>query len=206
VYGLEASPCDRISARGIIGRREPRQRVLNEAELRMIWEATESLRFPFGPFIQLLLITEQRRAEVSDTRWSEINLDAALWTIASERMKGGIAHEVPLSGTALDLIKSAPRFNGPFVFSTTSGARPISGFSKMKARLDAVMPDVAPWRLHDLRRTVRTGLVLCPSRATYANWSLLTRNLACTESMTCTRTATKSAGRSNYGPTSCERL
>jgi integrase len=77
-------------------------------------------------------------------------------------MKGRAAHEVPLSGLALDIIKSLPRFTGPFVFSTTGGERPISSFSKAKSRLDAAAPGVAPWRIHDLRRTVRTGLGALP--------------------------------------------
>jgi len=162
VYGLEKSPCDRISARGLIGGREPRQRLLNEAELRTIWQATAALGFPFAPFVQLLLVTGQRRAEVSDMQWAEINLDAALWTIPGDRMKGRVAHEVPLPGVALDIIKSLPRFTGPYVFSTTGGVRPISGFSKAKARLDALTPGITPWRLHDLRRTVRTGLGALP--------------------------------------------
>ena len=75
-----------------------------------------------------------------------------------ERMKGDAAHEVPLSQAAVEILKGLPRFTGSHVFSTTGGKRPISGFSKMKTRLDELMPDVAPWRFHDLRRTMRTGL------------------------------------------------
>jgi integrase len=161
-YGLEKSPCDRISARGLIGRREPRQRLLNEAELRTIWQATAALGFPFAPFVQLLLVTGQRRAEVSDMQLAEINLDAAIWTIPADRMKSGAAHEVLLPSMALDIIKGMPRFAGPYVFSTTGGVRPISGFSKAKARLDALTHGITPWRLHDLRRTVRTGLGALP--------------------------------------------
>jgi integrase len=95
-------------------------------------------------------------------QWAELNLDAALWTIPAPRMKGGAAHEVPLSRLALEIIKSLPRFTAPFVFSTTGGERPISSFSKAKSRLDAAAPGMAPWRIHDLRRTVRTGLGALP--------------------------------------------
>lgn len=91
-----------------------------------------------------------------------INIETALWTIPAPRMKGGAAHEVPLSGLALEIIKSLPRFAGPYVFTTTGGERPVSGFSKAKARLDAGAPGMAPWRMHDLRRTVRTGLGALP--------------------------------------------
>jgi integrase len=162
VSGLESSPCDRISARSIIRRREPRQRVLNDAEVRTVWEVSGALGFPLSPFIRLLLITGQRRAEVADMQWAEVNLDVALWTIPPCRMKGGAAHEVPLSGLALEIIKSLPRFAGLYVFTTTGGDRPISSFSKAKSRLDAAAPGMAPWRMHDLRRTVRTGLGALP--------------------------------------------
>jgi integrase len=76
-----------------------------------------------------------------------------------------------LSPMALDLLKSLPSFKGEFIFTTTSGKRPISGFSKTKARLDGIIAElreedaegaeVAPmqrWTYHDLRRTVRTRL------------------------------------------------
>ena len=160
--GLESSPCDRISARSIIRHREPRQRVLNADEVRAVWQASRALGFPFSPFIRLLFITGQRRAEVADMQWGELNLQTALWTIPAPRMKGGAAHEVPLSSPALDIIKSLPRFPGQYVFTTTGGERPISGFSKAKSRLDAAAPGMPPWRLHDLRRTVRTNLGALP--------------------------------------------
>ena len=53
-----------------------------------------------------------------------------------------------------------PRFAaGDYIFSTTAGRRPIGAFSQAKARLDqALAGEVAPWRAHDLRRTMRTGL------------------------------------------------
>jgi integrase len=86
-----------------------------------------------------------------------------LWTIPPERMKGDTAHEIPLPPGAVEILKRLPRFTGPYVFSTTSGARPISGFSKMKLRIDAATEEpIAPWRFHDARRTMRTGLGALP--------------------------------------------
>jgi integrase len=92
-----------------------------------------------------------------------------LWTIPLERMKGDVGHEVPLSPMAIELLEALPSFKGDFIFTTTSGKRPISGFSKAKARLDESIAglreedangaEVAPmprWTFHDLRRTVRT--------------------------------------------------
>jgi integrase len=93
----------------------------------------------------------------------ELDLERALWVIPAERMKTGTAHEVPLPAMAVEILKNLPRWTGPFLLSTTGGARPISGFSKFKSRLDAAMAEpVAPWRFHDLRRTMRTGLAALP--------------------------------------------
>lgn len=73
-----ASPCDRLRAPP---RPEPRDRVLEDQKLRAIWEASESLGYPFGPIVRLLMLTAQRRAEVAGMAWSEIDLEAAAWRI-----------------------------------------------------------------------------------------------------------------------------
>lgn len=86
-------------------------------------------------------------------QWAEIR--GAWWEIA-EPTKSDVAQRVPLSTLALELLDAAPRFEGPYVFSTTAGDRPISGFSKAKARLDAAS-GVTGWRFHDIRRTVSTA-------------------------------------------------
>ncbi len=162
-YGLETSPCTGIKTSEIIGKKEPRQRVLNDAEIRAVWTAAESLGYPAAPFIRMLLITGQRLREVAEMRWAEIDLEKALWTIPPERMKGDAAHAIPLSPIAVEILKILPRFTGPYVFTTTGGTRPIGGFSKMKLRIDAAMKEtIAPWRFHDARRTMRTGLGALP--------------------------------------------
>jgi integrase len=117
-----------------------------------------SLGYPAAPFVHLLLLTGQRLREVAGMTWNEIGIDAALWTIPPERMKGDAAHEVPLSTAAVDILKGLPRWSGPFVFSNTDGSQPISGFSKLKEKIDSALPGLAAWRFHDLRRTMRTGL------------------------------------------------
>jgi len=160
VYGLESSPCDRIFAKDLIGQAAPRDRVLADNELAAIWHATDTLGVPFGPFVRMLMITGQRRSEVAQATWGEIDLDNALWTIPPERMKGDAAHLVPLSPPAVKLLRELhkTRGAGEFVFMTTDGKLPISAFSQNKVRLDGMLESVAPWRFHDLRRTVRTGL------------------------------------------------
>jgi integrase len=160
---IETSPCAGIKISDLAGRKEPRQRVLNDVEIRALWKATEGLSYPAAPFVRLLLLTGQRLREVAEAQWQEFDLEKALWTIPPERMKGGAAHEVPLARTTVEILGKLPRWTGPFVFSTTGGERPISGFSKLKLKIDAAIAEpIAPWRFHDLRRTMRTGLGALP--------------------------------------------
>jgi integrase len=167
LYAIQTSPCDRMRIGDFIGAREPRQRVLTDHELRLVWQASQHLGYPNGPFVRMLILTGQRLREVANMDWAEVDLDKALWTLPGKRMKGNIPHEVPLSPPAKELIVGLPRFGGSkagnFVFSTTSGRRPISGFSKIKERIDAFIEQelsaaLPAWRFHDLRRTMRTHL------------------------------------------------
>ena len=162
-YGLETSPCDRVKPSTLIGAKQPRQRVLSDAELAAVWNNSEALGYPFGPLYQLLLLTGARKSEVADARWSEFDLKKKIWTVPPERFKSNASHLIPLSDQALTIIEALPRFTkGDHLFTTTYGAKPVSGFSKGKAQLDKLMKDdigtIAPWVIHDIRRTVRTRL------------------------------------------------
>jgi integrase len=151
-----------ISVHPLVGLKKPgtersRDRVLTDVELKSFWHATGDLGFPFGPAFQLMALTGQRRGEVVGMRWSQLNIDQAAWTIPAEIAKNGRAHEVPLSATALDIIRALPRFVSSDLVFTTTGASPISGFGRAKDRLDFLM-EAREWRLHDLRRTVASGM------------------------------------------------
>jgi integrase len=153
---IERSPFDRLKTAAIHGAPEARDRVLSDDELRAVWRAAEATFYPYGPLVRLLLLTGQRRDEIAGARWSEIDLDAGLLTIPAERMKGKVAHTVPLTPAAVAILESLPRLaKGDYLFS---GDRPFSGFSKAKKRLDQAIGGIAPFTLHDLRRTVRTRL------------------------------------------------
>lgn len=155
-----------------------RDRVLPRKELTLVWKAAEVLGVYPAAFVKLLILTAQRRSEVSDMTWGELDLPQRLWVIPAERSKNGIAHQVPLSDQAVEVLTALPRMNSAFVFPAHRAHggrdRPISGFNKIKARLDRrvaelaveagdVGPDgqanVKPWRLHDLRRTAATGMI-----------------------------------------------
>ncbi|MGW9821400.1 integrase [Methylorubrum extorquens] len=138
---------------------ESRDRVLTEAELAAIWKACGN--DDYGVMVKLLLLTAQRRDEVGGMADGEVDLAAALWTIPGERTKNGRPQEVPLSSSALDLIVQKPRLAGrTLMFGRGSGS--FSGWSQSKRRLDGRIADgevhVAPWRLHDLRRTAATTM------------------------------------------------
>ena len=163
VYGLETSPCDRLHPAKLIGPKEPRQRVLTDRELTALWRATEKLGYPFGPLYRLLLLTGARKNEVAGLSRSEIDLDEKLWSVPPERFKSKTTHLVPLTAPAIAVIEVLPNFGkGDHLFSTTFGEKPVSGFSKSKDKLDALMAGeigtLPPWRVHDIRRTVRTRL------------------------------------------------
>jgi integrase len=167
---VEYSPCAGIRINELVGKQESRQRVLSDIEIRELWQAAGSLGYPAAPFVRMLLLTGQRLREVAEAKWNEFDLDNALWVIAPQRMKTGTAHEVPLAPLAIEILKSLPRWaSGSFVFSTTSGERPISSFSIMKLRLQAALKEpIADWRFHDLRRSMRTNLGALPVPANVA--------------------------------------
>jgi integrase len=137
----------------------PRDRVLNDDEIRAIWQHSATEDYPFGPFLKLLLMTGQRRTEVSAMRWSELNLDECIWELPASRVKNGRLHIVPLPLQVVDLLRSLSRFlDSDFVFTTT-GRSAISGFGRLKERIEATLPENTPdWRFHDFRRTASTGM------------------------------------------------
>jgi integrase len=137
-------------------RRTRRDRVLSDDEIRAIWQACDHVGWPFRDFVRLALMLGQRREEIAAMEWTELDLKRQLWVIPAERYKTRVEHAVPLPASAVELICSMPRLCDRFVFSTAPGTH-FSGFSKLKARLDE-LSGVSGWRIHDLRRTMRTNL------------------------------------------------
>ena len=89
-----------LNAKDLIGAKKPRQRLLRDEELALIWRAAAQAPYPDGPYIQLLLLLGARRSELGQAAWSEIDLDRALWTIPPTRMKSGEGHCVPCLSAA----------------------------------------------------------------------------------------------------------
>jgi integrase len=132
-----------------------RDRVLTNDEIVLFWKATEQVSQPFGPLLRLLLLTGCRLNEIAMARRSELSDDEEVLTIPAERSKNHRAHAIFLSPLAREQLASVYTV-GDLIF-TTNGITPVSGWSKMKRRLDEEM-GIPPWRLHDIRRTVASGL------------------------------------------------
>lgn len=135
-----------------------RDRVLSDMEASLIWKQSGSGHY--AAIIRLLLLTGQRREEVAAITWSEIDLVKGLWSLPKTRTKNKRAHDVPLSEPAIAILEGLPRQpERDLVFGDGKGA--FSGWSKCKERFDERLKAAgmtAPWRLHDLRRTVATGM------------------------------------------------
>lgn len=163
-----------------------RDRVLTDEELAEVWRGTQTIGEPFGPFFRLLILTGQRRSEVAAMSWAELDRSSTTWTIPVDRAKNGVAHIVPLNRQVVDELDRLAKVVSDdteervwpktgFVLTTT-GKTPISGMTKAKAAIDAAIykarrgdrehgqhqddehaEPMAPWRIHDLRRTLATG-------------------------------------------------
>ena len=132
---------------------EARERVLEDDELRAVWAATER-GGSFNLIVRMLVLTGQRLNEVAGMRWSELSADMTYWTIPGARAKNDANSIVPLSPMAQEMLRGVER-RAELVFPGLGGV--FNGWSKAKAALDR-SSGVTDWRLHDLRRTVATGL------------------------------------------------
>jgi integrase len=159
------------------------KRVLADDEIRDIWTVlslpkddvgADDIPDCFARLQRCLFYAAARRTEAAQMNWPEIehvtrdDFEGDVWTIPAARMKGKLDHTVPLNGPLLALIGERPKDarRRPFVFSTTDGKRPFSGYSNAKKALDREIdklrkregrPPMAPWTMQrDVRRTART--------------------------------------------------
>lgn len=151
---------------------EARDRFLKDWELRLVWDACGALGYPFGPLFRLLILTGARREEVASLPWSELDKASALWSLPAERAKNANATDISLSSGAIKEIENLrdirddrdKRWPRKGYLFTTTGTTPVSGYSKAKKRLDALVAKanggeaLERWTLHDLRRTLATGM------------------------------------------------
>ena len=152
-----------------------RERVLTDPELVAIWGAVDPST-DFGAIIRLLMLTGARRSEIADLRWAELSEDLTLVRLPATRTKNNLPFELPLSTQARPILAERYRVVGrDHVFGQRGAKGGFSGFGRCKARLDAQLLEAAceeavargesleavqlkPWRIHDVRRSVVTGM------------------------------------------------
>lgn len=133
-----------------------RDRVLNDDELREVWLAAEE-NGTFGAFVRVALLVAQRREKIVTIKWSDISEEGE-WTIQRSEREKGTPPSLLLPKAALDIINAQPKLaSNPHVFAGL-GSGPMQGMSKRKDRFDAKLNGVAPYTIHDLRRTSRSLL------------------------------------------------
>jgi integrase len=151
---ITSHPMDGLARPGADVKRE---RVLSDDELARVWRVCGQIGWPYGPVIQLLFLTGARRSEIAGLRWSEIN-DYGI-SLSAERTKTAVGRDVPLSSVARGIVDALPHIvnDQELVFPSTKENTPIANWSNVKKELDN-LAGVTNWRLHDIRRTVATGL------------------------------------------------
>jgi integrase len=130
----------------------PRDRVLSDAELGLIWRALGDDHYSI--IVKLLMLTGQRLSEITALRWSEIDFDRGVISLPAGRTKNHRAHDIPITPTMAALLRAQSK-RGDLVFGR--GVSGYAGAGHSKERLDMALT-IQPWTHHDLRRTAATGM------------------------------------------------
>jgi integrase len=144
-------------------------RYLDDYELSILLSLLCASSSRMADPMRFILLTGARRSEAFEARWSEFDLEKGVWTLPSVRSKNGEELVLPLSSQAIGLIKNRRRFAGNYDFvwpGRNNPDGPMSGYSKSVSDLRSRMQRIAAldgrflkeWSLHDLRRTVATGM------------------------------------------------
>ena len=157
------NPCDGIKPPS---KEQSRDRILSDEEISVFWKACEAIGYPYGTYFQFLLLSAQRRTEVSDMTFEEIEGDD--WIIPAARAKNGIKHRVPITPAMNSLLQLSGRDTG-YVFTVT-GEYPVNNLGRAATRLKKKMTEISDlkssvaveeWKPHDLRRTAASGMARC---------------------------------------------
>ncbi len=133
----------------------PRERILTDSELVAVWQRASEFGYPYGPIVQLLILTGQRKGEVVGLRQSWIRDERIEYP--SEFVKNKRSHTIPVGQQALKLIDALPGDTDLFFPSRFEDDKTFNGFSKCKASFDQGL-DIEPYTLHDLRRTFSSNM------------------------------------------------
>jgi integrase len=133
----------------------PRKRTLKPEELRAIWTAAGDAG-RFGVIVKLCLLTAQRIMKILSMKWDDVDLETGEWTIPRIDGEKGVPEVLPLPLAAIELIKTQPRFDNDYVFASVRGTGHIISLNLYKRDLDARLPKMPRWTIHDLRRSAKT--------------------------------------------------
>ena len=152
---IEANPLADLSRPS---RTHARERVLTPSELAKVYNASLDYPYPFGPIVSILVLTGLRRGEAASLKWNWIDTNECLITIPGTETKNKRAHSFPYGEQVAGIIEELPEMNEYLFPASRSHVRgnPTScfnGWTKAKPAFDATLEDVAPYTLHDLRRT-----------------------------------------------------
>jgi integrase len=137
---------------------QPRARVLTDDELGVVWHACHTLgniNPELATIVKLLMLTGQRKGQIAKLRGEWIDREGKIVIWPAEHMKGNRQHTLPLAPTVMGILASLPKTG--FLFRARGRSTPFNGFSTCKAVFDE-RAKIAPWTLHDLRRTFSTGI------------------------------------------------
>ena len=153
---LEHNPCYQVKAPS---KENQRDRVLNEEEIRLVWNTCGQLDPVLAAYFWIRLLTAQRGGEIRLMHWNDIDMDTGWWTIPAHIAKNGLAHRVPLSVPTLDILRASRITTGStsWVFpSSRRSQQPIVNVRKPALRLCTLSGVV--FIPHDLRRTAASHM------------------------------------------------
>jgi integrase len=127
-----------------------RDRVLDDNELKLTWQAADAEGGPAGALLKLLILSGARRNEMTELAREEIKAQAI--ELPGERTKNGLPHTIPITPMIGRVLRSLPG-TGKYALNGTD--RPLGDHSGAKEK---VAPAIRPWTLHDLRRSFASGL------------------------------------------------
>jgi integrase len=154
------SPCLAVRAPAPEQRRD---RVLTTDEIRALWHSLEDAKMAEGTklALKLQLVTGQRKAEIVTATWEEIDLTDKWWTIPAEKAKNKMAHRVPLSPLAMELLQAVKTLVGDsnWLFPSPRAGKHITpeavDHALRRPGLEALGFSFVP---HDLRRTAASHM------------------------------------------------
>lgn len=133
----------------------PRARVLSPEELAKVFFAAKAEQSSFGSIVQLLILLGQRCGETARLTAEMVDFDGRVITLPAAVTKNGREHRFPFGRMAQQVLESGAKEG--LLFPARGGEEVFSGWSKCKKALDAQCK-IAPWTLHDLRRTFATNV------------------------------------------------